>query len=145
MRIRLGLVNDQLQIAAVFRAGYRTNMALVDFVVDTGSNKSMIGYGDAVRLHIPFNSLKFDEKTRIGGFVYELYKLKDVKLGLADEENKIFKIDLGDFPAAKTPERGLKEKEEAKQIPSILGIDFLMKYCFALYCNPAKNVMYLEK
>ncbi len=51
MRIPIEIVNEQLEVNALIHSKRcRVGMALVDFVVDTGSNVSFISYKDALRL-----------------------------------------------------------------------------------------------
>jgi len=43
------------------------------FILDTGSPKTILGYSDALRLQIPFNSLSKTEHIKLGGRNYQGY------------------------------------------------------------------------
>ncbi|PIN83206.1 hypothetical protein COV61_03810 [Candidatus Micrarchaeota archaeon CG11_big_fil_rev_8_21_14_0_20_47_5] len=148
MRIPIEIVNEQLEVNAIVHAPKcRIGMALVDFVVDTGSNVSFISYKDALRLNIPFNTLKFREHMHLGGTKFNLCEINSIELSFDAEgnENCIEKISLKTFSVATTAKKTEEGIEYAKQIPSLLGLDFLRSAGLALYANPSKNIAYLER
>ncbi len=145
MRIPIEIVNEQLEVNAIVHAHKcRIGMALVDFVVDTGSNVSFISYKDALRLNMPFTALKFREHMHLGGTNFNLCEIRDVELSF-EGENGIERMPLKTFGVATTTKKTKEEIEYAKQIPSLLGLDFLRSAGLALYANPSKNIAYLER
>lgn len=144
MKIPLQLVNEQVEVAAILRAAkQRIGLANVNFVVDTGSNKSFLGYGTILQLNMPVTGLQFAEHTRIGGCTFKMFKLSGVTLSFEDEKRDIFRIKPNSMHAVVPTKKG-EERENATRIPSILGLDFLKETKMALCVNPAKGTAYFE-
>lgn len=145
MKIPLGIQNEQLEVEAVVRAPkYRIGISLIDFIVDTGSQRSFIGYGDALRLHLPLRALRLCEPMRFGGTGFGLYEIEKVAISFLNEQQKPERFFLEQFYVAKPTRKG-QEKFLAQQLPSILGLDFMIKNKLALYLNPSKHLTFLEK
>lgn len=144
MKIPLLINEDRLELESIVHAPkYRTGIPLITFIVDTGSSRSFIGYGDALKLHLPINHLEFKEHMRFGGTKFGLYKMKGVYMSFLNEENRAEKVELGEFYVAK-PTKGGEERFLAQQLPSIIGLDFLIKNCYSLHVNPSKDISYME-
>lgn len=145
MRIPLSIIKGRLQVAASFYAPrYHTGLALIDFVVDTGSTVSMIGYGDVEEMGLPQSSLPFREHSFIGGTSMGLHTLRNIRLSFSDDEGGLQPFKLKEFGASIPSRKNVEARDHAKEIPSILGLDFLTLNNMALYCSPSRNVAYFE-
>ncbi len=60
-------------------------------------------------------------------------------------EGGVERISLNSFNVATTTKKGKEEADYAKQIPSLLGLDFLREAGLALYVDPSKNIAFLER
>ena len=145
MKIPLNLINEQLQVVAFVKAPkYRLPLAVVSFVVDTGSNRSLLGYVEVERNNLPQNALKFVENSKIGGSNLGMYRLEGVTLVFTDKEGDAQRIEMDDFLAGMPTSKKREAQENARLIPSILGLDFIIKTGLSLHCIPGKNEYYLE-
>ncbi len=145
MRIRLDVSSDKLEWIALVKApGYRMGMSFVRFIVDTGSNRSMIGYSDVVRFNLPQSSLTFSENSYIGGTSLKLHRLDDVTLMEDEPGNQMLRLKTQCIFASTPSKKNESERIRAKNIPSIIGLDFLNEQGIGLYCNPSRKEAYLE-
>ena len=144
MKIPLQIVNEQVEVAAILRATkHRIGLANVNFVVDTRSNKSFLGYGEILRLNLPTTGLQFSEHTRIGGCTFKMFKLSGVTLSFEDEKGGIFRVKPNNMHVVVPTKKG-EERENATRIPSILGLDFLKETKMALCVNPSRDTAYFD-
>ena len=144
MRIPLKFVNGRILVLATLSApNYRVSLKPVWFVVDTGSAKSFLSEGEALRLQIPMESLSLLEPIRMGGATYQLYRTKQVKLFFKNDQNGVYTINLENFALSRTGSKKEASKRESENFPSILGTDFLIKNNLALYFDPVNNEAYL--
>lgn len=145
MLVSLNLSSDQLALFAMVKAShYRLGMTYVKFIVDTGSNRSMIGYGEVDRLNLPQSRLTFSEVSYIGGGSLKLHRLDDVTLILDEQQNQTIRLKTQCLFAATPTKQNESERMRAKSIPSIIGLDFLAEQGIGLYCNPSRKEAYLE-
>jgi hypothetical protein len=145
MKIPLSFLDEKLWVTASFNAPhYHGRVQLVDFVVDTGTNISMVGYGDAIRMSLPVQSLHVKEPTAIGGVEVEARVLKNVKLGFRDEDGGFKRFELPEFFVMFPLTKKREKLEESKTIPSLLGLDFMRSHKLSLFCNPSKELAYFE-
>lgn len=137
--------SDELVLYAMVKAAqYRLGMAYVKSIIDTGSNRSMMGYGEIDRLNFPQARLSFSEMSYIGGGSLKLHRMDDVVLIMDDEENQTIRLKTQRLFAATPSKQNDWERLRAKSIPSIIGLDFLAEQGIGLYCNPSKKDAYLE-
>ncbi|MBI5035926.1 hypothetical protein HZC09_01155 [Candidatus Micrarchaeota archaeon] len=142
MKIPIRLLNDQLSVVAYFKAQrHRVPLSVVSFIVDTGSNRSMLGYEDVERLNLPQNTLEFVEDSRIGGCSIGLHKIDAAVLLFTDESDNGRRFEL-DFSAGLPLSKKEFARCAARLIPSILGLDFLRKTGLSLHCFPKQNDYY---
>lgn len=146
MKIPLEIVKNRLEVATGFKSHkYRIGFSLIDFVVDTGCDVSCLSYADAVKTNFPLNTLKNPEPTYLGGNVWNSYEITDVQISFIDEKGLIEQIPLKKFHIILPTKKSREALDRAKQIPSIIGLDFLLENKLALYVNPVKNDHYLER
>ncbi|MDD5337253.1 MAG: hypothetical protein PHS02_02110 [Candidatus ainarchaeum sp.] len=146
MKIPLQIIDEQIQVGAVFRAPkYRTGLALIDFVVDTGSNVSFISPRDLMKINFPQNALTFKSMNYIGGGSSDISEIHDIVLAFHDEDTNLVKIPLKTFHACTSHASRGDKRARSMLLPSVLGLDFLKTADLSLYTKPAKNIAYLER
>ena len=117
----------------------------IEALVDTGSPWIAIGPRDALRLNISIKHLrKATEYTTValGGYRFWRYQLRGT-VRLRDEEGRIISIDLPSISVLRSTKK--KPPEGMKDIPSVLGSDFLTIGRFHLHFDPSKQIAFLEK
>lgn len=111
-----------------------------EFIVDTGSPETILGYNDAVRLQIPFNSLSKSHFIELGGKKYQGYKWDRITFKFYSEDKKLVPEE---FPV--TIIRPTSQKDNVVNTPTIIGMDFLKLKRYILFCDVSGDVAYLEK
>jgi hypothetical protein len=111
-----------------------------DFIVDTGSPETILGYTDALRLQIPLNNLPKTNIIGIGGRKHQGYKYNRLTFKFHNEEGGIVSEE---FPV--TIVKPTSEKDNVTEIPTIIGMDFLKNKKYVLFCDVAGEKAYLEK
>lgn len=111
IKIPLKFINDQITLGALIDLpNHRIRYKRILFILDTGSQKSFLSEGDALRVNFPFSSLSNPELIRMGGAKYNLFPIKPVSIIFKTDQDKSHKIELGDFSIA----RSTKRTEDAK-------------------------------
>ena len=105
-----------------------------DFLIDTGSDITFIGYKDAITSGISFNKLGTPQKSTTGITTSARRWLIKATLHFIDEEKNIEK-----FPSE------IYIVETNPTCPSVLGRDFIIANNFRLVFDPQKREVYLEK
>ncbi len=149
MKVPLLILERRIQIVSIFSCPRIRVHGQIKFIVDTGSPLTILSEGDALRLHIPLNSLRDvpDEKKHIymGGSVSELKLIpKEVKLGFRNDKNEMEYITLPNFCVAVGTKKDEKYKQISQGSPSILGLDFFEQQKFLLHIDTSKNNMFFE-
>lgn len=146
MKIPLQITDGLISTIATIRAPkYHINPSSIKFYVDTGSPETFLSERDALRLNVPISKLSFNKHIRIGGTTFEALKMEDIILYFKTEDSKTEMIRLPLIQIINGSKQSEEERMKALSTPSLLGTDFLLKNKFALYCNPYKNVAFLEK
>ncbi len=146
MRVPIQIINEQLQVTSVLNVkGHHAKLGIITFVVDTGSNVSTLGYGDMAKISLPESSLPFKEHTHIGGQTLKLHEITNAFLAFQDSEGQLQRFKIIPFYAAMPSKTSDAARNVAKQIPSIIGLDFLKTNKLALHCNPSKDEAYFEQ
>ena len=117
----------------------------VSFFVDSGATDSIIAESDCLKLEIDIENLPKSPRP-IGGWGggCDAYLIEKTILLLKDENGKTEEIEYDNILCACYVNRKKKTKWQAKPLPSVLGINFLMKgYKFNF--NPAQNDVYIEQ
>lgn len=144
MKINATIIDDQLQVGVFVRVpNLHARPEIVDFVLDTGSNRSFIGCHDCAILNLPVGKTKFIEHMRIGGSVFSLHALPTITLAFESDQGKA--LIHAEFHIAVPTKKSKSAFEEALHLPSIIGLDFLREHSMSLYAHPAENEAYLQK
>ena len=110
------------------------------FILDTGSPKTILGFADAVRLQVPFNSLSKGDIVRLGGRKYQGYIFNRLKFKFKTEDENLIEES---HPI--TVVKPISQKDNLEDIPTIIGMDFLKEKRYRLFCDMHKDKAYLEK
>ncbi len=114
----------------------------VQFVIDTGSNVTLINEPDALKLEIPFKLLATIEEPRnqlgLGGGVLELREAYDVDIWTANKLERAESFNLNEILVGKSNNEGNIVED------SIIGTDFLIKKNLTLHFDPVDKEYYLE-
>lgn len=131
---------DYLNNAIVLRTP--RNFLKTTFILDTGSPTTILSYLDARRLQIPFNDSAKTKIIRMGGAKYQGYSFNKTIFIFRSEDNKIIREE---FPVCVVKPTSPKEQDDLSSFPTIIGMDFLKKKKYALFCDVDKGIAYLEK
>lgn len=106
------------------------------FLVDTGSDKSILSANDARRMGINIEDLP-EPPDAIGG-IGGLVPSKNLGILKGDISLK-FMSDGGLYNAVKDSEFIVLRHPYSYKLPSVLGVDFLNEYNFKLHINYKRN------
>lgn len=118
----------------------------IEALVDTGSPWIAITPKDALRLNISIKHLrKAPQYTTVmlAGIKFWRYLLKGVSVHMKDEKGGIISIALPSISVLWPTQKKLPKG--TKNIPSILGSDFLTTAKLSLHFDPSKQIAFLEK
>ena len=85
------------------------------------------------------------EAVSLAGYRFFNHQLDNVSMTFRTEDAKPLKIDLPKIGVLIPTKISREALDTVKDIPSIIGNDFLEDYGFALYFNPTARVAYLER
>lgn len=148
MRIPLQVIDNGMAtvIASLSAPKYRVRSCRVEFIVDTGSTETIISERDTLGFSFSTSSLQVHRGTKIMNVNFNLHKMENVSLAfLTDEPAKVERLDSPSILVSRATKRDPKNMNEAYKIPSLLGIDFLLKNKFRLFLSSSEKKAYLEK
>jgi len=102
----------------------------INALIDTGSPRTVISAGDALRLSLPIKSMKSGEPMGLAGHSFYRHPLKDASLHFSTLEGNplvVDDIEIGVLVPTKIDRKTLRS-ETLKAIPSIIGNDLLESY-----------------
>lgn len=118
----------------------------IEALVDTGSPWIALAPKDVRRLNISISRLRKATKysrVTLAGYKFWRYLLTKVSAHMRTEKEGIISIDLPSisvlWPTKKKPPKGVKD------IPSVLGSDFLTVGKFYLLFDPSRQIAFLER
>lgn len=148
MRIQCNLIpdgKDLIPFISVYvmcrKPQFRGKM---EFMIDSGSNRTVISERVADSYKIPFSSL--EETTPSFGISGKLhmYIIKKVKF-LIRKDSDLFRIMVDKIYVARNPRKDEDSEKSRELMPNLLGRDFLKNYGFSLHMDLKKEICYLEK
>jgi len=112
-------------------------------IVDSGSPRTVIAPKDAIKLNVPFKILPLSspKELRVAGVILPAYCLKDVLIGLIDENRTLIRIKMSEMTVLNRPQQF---RGEINHIPSIVGTDFLEDNKLAFHFDPYNKVAHLQ-
>ncbi len=116
---------------------------LKDFIVDTGSERTILPWDVAKQLQIPIRNLqRYEQPIGLIGNKYIGYYYNHINLKFVGDNKKEISED---FPCLVIKPTSRKVEEADQAMPVIIGLDFIKERNYALYCNLRKEEAYLEK
>jgi len=116
----------------------------VDALVDTGSPYTVLSTNEVMSTRMPITKMRLGEIVSLAGFHFFNYPIKNVEMSFRTETDELFKVKLESIGSLIPTKLNKKTLDEVKNIPSIIGNDFLESQKLALYFNPSKRIAYLE-
>ena len=120
----------------------------IEAVIDTGSPKTIISAGDAIKLNIPFTNLQSTTPlTGLGKGRTPMLLINKFTFSIRESDGKPSNFDMqilvADVPRIRN--EGQEKLNNAARIPTLVGMDFLELNNFDLFVSLNKNIAYLEK
>jgi hypothetical protein len=116
----------------------------ISFIVDTGSPSTVIPYDFAKQLNISLNELPTCEEIGILGVRNKMYRFsRRIQISFICEDGTALTATIDPLIARPI----IKESEKTKQnilTEVLIGLDFLLKNKFKLFCDMDKREAYLE-
>lgn len=102
-------------------------MHLSDFI-DSGASRTVIADADAQRIDIDYSRLSKAPENAIGiGGEVDIYTMSDCML-IFEFKDSVFVEYPDTISVLKSPTKTKKQREHAKALPSLLGLDVLHNY-----------------
>ena len=150
MRFNLEIrkIEGFIRIVLPFFSRQLRSFGRIEAVIDTGSPKTIISAGDAIKLSIPFTNLQSTTPlTGLGKGRTPMLLINKFAFSIRDSDGKPNNFDMP-FLVADVPRirnEGQEKLNNATRIPTLIGMDFLELNDFDLFVSLNKNVAYLEK
>jgi len=127
---------------------YPRSFGRIEAIIDTGSPKTILSAGDAIRLNIPFTNFESAAPlTGLGKGKTPVLLINKFTFSLRDSDgrpsNFLMPILAADVP--KIRNEGQEKLNNATRVPTLIGMDFLELNNFDLFIGLNKNVAYLER
>lgn len=150
MRFNLEIrkIDDSIRIVLPVFSRQPRSFGRIEAVIDTGSPKTIISAGDAIKLNMPFTNLQSTTPlTELGKGRTPMLLINKFAFSIRYLDGKPNNFDMP-FLVADVPRlrnEGQEKLNNATRIPTLLGMDFLEFNNFNLFVSLNKNVAYLEK
>lgn len=111
------------------------------FLVDTGSDETILSLRDLSAMGLKFKDLKKEKESQVSsvGGLADVYYLEKVMFSFKTNKGTILEEKFPKLYVVKHRYRNGEEKQAAFALPSFLGRDFLNK--FSLFLNKKKNTV----
>lgn len=117
----------------------------LEFLVDTGTEKTMLSQRTVERMGIDVESLPRSPKRMISAAGHsENRVLRDVVLVLKTDENKSEEIRLSDIRVHRITTKNKRDRKALLSMPNLLGTDFLREGGFRFILDYNKGETYLD-
>jgi len=146
-RVPLLLTRKGIEAVAHFTCPARQISSTFNFIVDTGSEVSLLAWEDAAKVDIEVDSLPSYDRPMAGfGGRAEVKHVSDMCcVHLTFDDGKMVTVDLPDGILVWRPSRRKTQRQNPVHSVSILGRDFLLSSGFTLFINLSKKQYYLER
>ncbi|TLZ75652.1 MAG: hypothetical protein E6K08_08215 [Methanobacteriota archaeon] len=146
MRSRLVLSERGIEVVAQFTCPARRITQTYNFLIDTGSSASYLGWEDATKAGIKVEELPSSSKPIFGfGGAADVKHLKDPSfLHVRFEDNTLETVELPDGILVYRPSRRKTTHWQSGPSVSLLGRDFLRMSGWKLIANLPREEAYLE-
>lgn len=115
----------------------------VEAFVDTGGPLTILMPRDTDRLHFPFQASKKGLPHYIAGLTFQAYEFEKATIVFRDEEKNRLRKNIS-ITALKPIKLDDKSLQKAHQLPSIIGMDFLIDQDLSLYFYPRGKIAHLQ-
>lgn len=116
---------------------------LKDFIIDTGSERTILPWDVAKQLQIPIHNLqRYEQPIGLIGNKYVGYYYNHINLKFVGDNKKEISED---FPCLVIKPTSKKIEDADQALPVIIGLDFIKERNYILYCNLQKEEAFLEK
>ncbi len=117
----------------------------IDALIDTGSPFTVLSPKDIMSSRLPIKTMQRGETVALAGFRFFNHPLKNAIIYFRADGDKLLKVELSSLGALIPTKIDEKILGAVKDIPSILGNDFLEDQRFTLTFNPSDQTAFLEK
>jgi hypothetical protein len=139
------VINGQLVLPALIECPQlRLGKRLATFIIDTGSNQSLLSETTVKALQISLSGRAAEGHVRFGGATYDTVPLPTITFYLLLDDLKTSHRIQVSLDAIRSHRIAKEKREAAEALPSILGIDFLEAQGFSLHYLAREKLAYLE-
>jgi hypothetical protein len=144
-RIKLDIIDGQLILTALIECPQlRIRKRLMTFVIDTGSEQSLLSDAAVKTLQVSLDGKSTHGQIRFGGATYDCIELpKTTFYVLLDDLRTPRKLSVT-LTALRTQRISERKRQAAEALPCVLGIQFLQDQGIALHYLPKEKLAYLE-
>src|SRR3989344_1936628 len=150
MRFNLDIRNigGSVRIILLIFSRQPRSFGRIEAVIDTGSPKTIISAGDAIKLNIPFTNLQSTAPlTGLGKGRTPMLLMNNFMFSIRNTDGKPTSLTVpllvADVPRIRN--EGQEKLNNATRIPTLIGMDFLELNGFDLFVSVNKDLAYLEK
>jgi len=112
--------------------------------VDTGSPYTVLSTNEILGTRMPIRTMQRGEMVSLAGFRFFRYPINNVTLKFKTETGELFTGKLAVIYALIPTKIDKNTLNDVKNIPNIIGHDFMEENGLSLYFNPRGKIVYLE-
>ncbi len=116
----------------------------IDAVVDTGSPWTVVSTNDLLSTRLPLHTMQKGPSLQLAGFKFFRYAIPNASLSFKTETGELFKGVLSTMGALVPTKLDKKTLDDVRNIPNIIGHDFLEENKLGFYFNVSTKTAYLE-
>lgn len=126
-----------------FLTSPRINRA-IDAIVDTGSPYTVLSTNELLGARLPLRTMQKSEIVSLAGFRFFRHPINNVTMSFRAENGELYKGRLSSIGALVPTKLDKKTLSDVKNIPSIIGHDFLEENKLSFHFNVSAKIAYLE-
>lgn len=116
----------------------------IDALIDTGSPFTVLSTKDALTTRLPLTKMQSGETVSLAGYRFFNHPLGSVIMNFRTETDELVEVSFSSMGALVPTKIDRKMLSEIKDIPTIIGNDFLEEFGLVLHYNPKSMIAYLE-